>query len=79
MKRLLLIGVLGLIFPLIGSAQIWTVQTNLLDWAALGTVNAEVGASLSQHFSFVAGGRYNPWEFTDTKNDVPVRNRQTTA
>lgn len=79
MKRLLIIGVLGLILPLTASAQIWTVQTNVLDWAALGTVNAEVGASLSQHFSFVAGGRYNPWEFTDTKNDVPVRNRQTTA
>jgi len=76
MKRLLLIGVLGLIFPLVGSAQIWTVQTNVLDWAALGTVNAEVGVSLSQHFSFVAGGRYNPWEFKDTTHDIFVRNQQ---
>ena len=79
MKRLLLIGVLGLLFPLVGSAQIWSVQTNVLDWAALGTANAEVGVSLSQHFSLMVGGRYNPWEFTDTKNDVPVLNQQETA
>ena len=49
MKRLLLIGVLGLILPLTSSAQIWTIHTNVLDWAALGTVNAEVGLSVSQH------------------------------
>ena len=79
MKRLLIIGSLGLMFPLAGSAQIWTVQTNVLDWAALGTVNAEFGVSLSQHFSLVAGGRYNPWEFEDTKHDVLVRNQQQTA
>ena len=79
MKRLLIIGVLGLILPLTASAQIWTVQTNVVDWAALGTVNAEVGVSLAQHFSLVAGGRYNPWEFHDYKNDVPVQLQQKTA
>ena len=86
MKRLLLIGVLGLILPLAASAQIWTVQTNLLDWAALGTANIELGASVSQHFSLFAGGRYNPWEFHDEVTvidegeeiivDVPVLNQQ---
>ena len=76
MKRLLIIGILGLLFPLAGSAQIWTVQTNVLDWAALGTVNAEAGVSLSQHFSLVAGGRYNPWEFRDDTYDIFVRNQQ---
>ena len=78
MKRLLLIGLLGLL-PLMSSAQIWTVQTNVLDWAALGTVNAEVGMSLSQHFSLVAGGRLNPWEFKDKKNDIFVHNQQKTV
>jgi Protein of unknown function (DUF3575). len=60
---LLLIAVLGLLLPLTGAAQNWTVQTNFLDWAALGTVNAEVGVSVSQHFSLMVGGRYNPWNF----------------
>ncbi|MBR6883581.1 MAG: DUF3575 domain-containing protein, partial [Bacteroidales bacterium] len=53
MKRLILIGLLGLVLPLTCAAQKWTVQTNFLDWAALGTVNAEVGMSVSQHFSLM--------------------------
>ena len=79
MRRLLLIGLLGLILPLTSSGQIWTVQTNVLDWAALGTVNAEVGVSLSQHFSLMAGGRLNPWEFKDSKHDILVYNQQKTV
>ena len=47
MKRLILIGLLGLVLPLTCAAQKWTVQTNFLDWAALGTVNAEVAPSIS--------------------------------
>lgn len=79
MKKLLLTGLLGTLLSLTCSAQIWTVQTNLLDWAALGTVNAEVGLSVSQHFSLVAGGRYNPWEFTSHNPDAIIRNQQQTA
>jgi len=79
MKRLLLIGVLGVILPLTCSAQIWSVQTNVLDWAALGTANAEIGLSVSQHFSLVAGGRYNPWEFQTHDPEAIVRNQQQSA
>ena len=79
MKRLLIIGILGLLLPLTCRAQMWTVQTNVLDWAALGTINAEVGMSVSQHFSVVAGGRINPWEFQTHDPDAIVRNQQKTA
>ena len=79
MKRSLLIWILGLFLPLTCAGQIWTVQTNVLDWAALGTANAEIGMSVSQHFSLVIGGRYNPWEFTDSKYNIPIRNQQQTA
>lgn len=86
MKRLLLIGVLGLILPLTCGAQIWTVQTNVLDWAALGTANAEIGVSVAQHFSIVVGGRYNPWEFHGEVSDnegkpinFPIQLQQQTA
>ncbi|MBR6211558.1 MAG: DUF3575 domain-containing protein [Bacteroidales bacterium] len=79
MKRSLLIWILGLFLPLTCAGQIWTVQTNVLDWAALGTANAEIGMSVSQHFSLVVGGRYNPWEFTDSKYNIPIRNQQQTA
>ena len=76
MKRLLLTLALGLCLPLVCSAQLWSVQTNVLDWAALGTINAEVGLSVSQHFSLVAGGRYNPWEFKTHNPEAIVRNQQ---
>ena len=76
MKKFLLTGVLSLFLPMVCSAQLWSIQTNVLDWAALGTINAEVGLSLSQHFSLVAGGRYNPWEFTTHNPEAIVRNQQ---
>ena len=79
MKRLILIGLLGLVLPLTCAAQKWTVQTNFLDWAALGTVNAEVGMSVSQHFSLMVGGRYNPWDFHTHNPEALVQNRQETA
>ena len=74
--RKLLILVLALALPLGASAQKWSVQTNLLDWAALGTINAEAGMSLSQHFSLMAGARYNPWEFTSHDPEALIRNQQ---
>ncbi|MBR1926854.1 MAG: DUF3575 domain-containing protein [Bacteroidales bacterium] len=61
------------------SAQKWSVQTNALDWLALGTANAEVGMSVSRHFSIMAGGRYNPWELKTGDPEVIVRNQQRTA
>jgi len=60
-------------------SKIWAIQTNLLDWAALGTINVEAGLSLSQHFSMTAGCRYNPWEFTTHKPDAVYRNQQKTV
>lgn len=79
MKKFFLIGVLGLLLPLTCAAQKWTVQTNFLDWAALGTVNAEVGMSVSQHFSLMAGGRYNPWDFHSQDPEALIQNRQETV
>ena len=78
-KRLLLAAAVVLLSVLPVSAQKWSVQTNLLDYLALGTLNAEVGMSVSQHFSIFAGGRFNPWEFKAGDPEVIVRNQQQTA
>lgn len=59
-------------------AQKISIGTNLVDWANLGTANLEVGASVSQHFSLMAGARYNPWEFKTPKG-FEMYNRQTTG
>lgn len=79
MKRLILICAMALLLPLACKAQLWSVQTNVLGWAALGTINAEVGMSVAQHFSIVAGGCYNPWEFQTHDPDAIVRNQHANA
>ena len=74
---IILVGFLLLQGPV--HAQKWSVQTNLLDWLSLGTANLEAGMSLSQHFSLMAGARYNPWEFTTESPASVIRNQQTTG
>ena len=44
-------------------AQKVSVSTNILGYAALGTLNADVSYAFSRHWSIVAGGRYNPFTF----------------
>ena len=48
-------------------AQKYSISTDLLDYACLGTMNAEFSCALSRHWSLVAGAKYNP--FTFRKND----------
>ncbi|MCF0176362.1 MAG: DUF3575 domain-containing protein [Bacteroidales bacterium] len=53
-----------LALSLCASAQKLGVSTNLCQWGFLGTANAELEYSVAQHFSVMAGGRYNPFSFT---------------
>lgn len=64
MRRIVLIAVAFLLLhadP--SSAQKVSVSTNLLDYICLGTFNVDASYSLSQHWSIVAGARYNPFTF----------------
>lgn len=45
------------------AAQSWSLGTNVVEWANLGTVNAEAGVALARRASLHAGVRYNPWTF----------------
>lgn len=63
MKRFLLFVLFVLALPLGLSAQRFSVGTNAVDWADLGTVNLELGAAVGQHFSIHPSFRYNPWTF----------------
>ena len=78
MKRYLLISVI-LLASLGASAQKVSIQTNLLEWAALGTANLEAGVAVARHFSIFAGGRYNPWSFQTENPTAQVLNQQQTA
>lgn len=41
----------------------FSLSTNFVEWANLGTLNVEGGAAFSQNFSIHAGVRYNPWTY----------------
>lgn len=60
---ILALCVLSAAFGPDASAQRYSVATNLVEWANLGTINAEAGVAVSRHFSVHAAARYNPWTF----------------
>lgn len=77
MKRIMSVAVLFLFFYVHpSSAQRVSVATNLLDYACLGTFNAEVSYSLSRHWSITAGARYNPFTFYKGDEDRQFQYRQ---
>ena len=59
------------------SAQVFSLSSNLLDWANLGTANLQAGLSFSRHLSFHAGARYNNWNFGSGED--ALQNRARTA
>ena len=44
-------------------AQRFSVGTNAVDWASLGTINLDGSVAVSQHASVHAGAEVNPWTF----------------
>lgn len=59
----LLVVVVSSVLADAARAQRYSVATNFVEWANLGTVNAEAGVAVAQHFSLHAGVRYNGWTF----------------
>ncbi len=54
-------------------AQKFSIATNILDYAALGTMNIEGSASVSRYLSFTIGAEYNPFTF---RKSVPEKQFQ---
>ncbi len=64
MKKIFVLAVAGILFSASEClAQRFSVSTNLLGYAALGTMNTEVSYSLTRRFSLTAGVKYNPFTF----------------
>ena len=61
------------------SAQEFSLSTNLLDWANLGTANLQAGVSCSRHLSLHTGVRYNNWNYGSVEKGNPFQNRARTA
>ena len=64
---------------LAASAQRVSFGTNLMEWANLGTINAELGVAVSRHCSIIAGGRYNGWSFNTRQYHQILQNQQATG
>lgn len=50
-------------------AQRWSVSTNMIDYAALGTANAEISVGVDRHVSLDLEGRFNPWTFNEGEGE----------
>lgn len=78
MKKLLFIILLLTATCFSASAQKFAIGTNILEWGNFGTPNVDLGLSVSQHISFFAGARYNPWEFDTENPHLVIQNKQQT-
>ena len=78
MRRMFIVVLAGMMLSCIPSAaQRFSVSTNLLGYACLGTLNADVSLSVSQNWSLTAGVKYNPFTFgaDDPENQMQLRQR----
>lgn len=77
MKKILITGILLLGMSLGASAQKWSVSTNALDWANLGTLNVDASAAVGRHATVGVGAKFNPWSFGG--EDRQFQNKQRSA
>ena len=74
--RKILLSAIVLLLSATAFAQKVSVSTNVLGYAALGTLNADVSYSVSRHCSVVAGVRYNPFTYCSGDPDRQFQMRQ---
>lgn len=51
------------------SAQKFTISTNIIEYANLGTLNMDASYSFARRWSVNVGARYNPFSFKNSKDD----------
>ena len=62
-KRIFICLCVALLSSVSVMAQKLSVSTNLLDYACLGTLNADMSYAFSRHWSLTAAARFNPFTF----------------
>lgn len=77
MKRILSVfAALFLMSALPAVAQKFSVSTNVLDYACLGTLNMDASYSLSRRWSLTLGMKYNPFTYNSGEPDRQFQYRQ---
>ena len=75
-KYAIVVSVLMLTTALPSFAQKFSLSTNVLDYACLGTMNLDASYSLSRRWSVLAGVRYNPFTFNEGNPEEQFQYRQ---
>ena len=76
MKVKCVLSILLLVCCLQLGAQKYSVSTNLIGYAALGTLNFDASYAFTRHLSAVAGVRYNPFTFAGGPSQTQFQLRQ---
>ena len=79
MKKTILLALCLLAAGIPLRGQSFSLSSNLLDWANLGTANVQAGLSFSRHMSLHAGVRYNNWNFGSPDEGTAFQNRARAA
>lgn len=66
---LYLVVLLAVLSSFEAHAKRFSLSTNLLGYACLGTLNAECSYSVSRHWSLTLGAEYNPFTFRKGQDD----------
>lgn len=64
MKKEIILALMLIVAAPAVRAQKIAVKTNLLEWAALGTINAGAEYAFTDHWSLEADIAWNPWTFS---------------
>lgn len=76
MRRICLVGMCMLLSCMPSRAQKYSISTDLLGYACLGTFNAEMSMAVSRKWSLTAGMRYNPFTFNSGSQENQFQMRQ---
>lgn len=76
MFRRIMISVLLACAAISAQAQKFSLSTNILDYACLGTVNLDASCSVSRRWSLTAGMRYNPFTYMKGNPEEQMQLRQ---
>ena len=76
LKRFIVMSVMMIGSAIHADAQKYSLSTNILDHACMGTLNIETSYSVSRRWSLTAGVRYNPFTYKKGNPEEQMQLRQ---
>lgn len=75
-RRWLICAIVSLFVAMPLRGQKLSISTDILDYACLGTLNADFSYAVARHWSITAGVKYNPFTFRKSEPDRQFQLRQ---